>query len=108
MGLVGHVRHDERAEPPVASTRRTVSFNVSAVRPATVTSAPSAARARALARPMPLPPPVTSADFPAIAVSLLLSSHVCPLWAAVRQPSTEAVGRTMISLMSTSAGWSMV
>lgn len=54
-----------RALPPSASMSPTVSFKVSSVRPATVTSAPSAAGARAVARPMPEPPPVTSAILPA-------------------------------------------
>src|SRR6202048_3580626 len=54
----------DRACPPAALTRATVSRAASSTRSATATRAPSRAKAKEVARPIPPPPPVISADFP--------------------------------------------
>jgi hypothetical protein len=63
--FVRNITFDEAATPPSASMSVTVCSSVDLVRPAIVTTQPSAANAIADARPIPVPPPVMSAVFSA-------------------------------------------
>ena len=64
------------AEPPAPVIAATAASPVAASRPVISTLAPLAAKSRAMPLPIPLLPPVTTTDFPAIDVNMVVSPSV--------------------------------